>query len=172
MVFQDRSLEEMATYYPITAEELENINGVSKGKVLRYGKEFLKLIEDYVEENDIERASDMVLKSVANKSKGKIDIIKFIDKKIPLIMIGKNMDLKQEDLLCEIEKIIDSGTKLNIDYHIDQILDPDQQEEIFDYFMKAESESLSAALKELGTDEYTEEEIRYVRVQFMSKVAL
>lgn len=87
-------------------------------------------------------------------------------------MIGKNMDLKQEDLLCEIEKIIDSGTKLNIDYHIDQILDPDQQEEIFDYFMKAESESLGAALKELGTDEYTEEEIRYVRVQFMSKVAL
>ena len=172
VVFQDRSLEEMATYYPITPEELENINGVSKGKVLRYGKEFLKLIEDYVEENDIERASDMVLKSVANKSKGKIDIIKFIDKKIPLIMIGKNMDLKQEDLLCEIEKIIDSGTKLNIDYHIDQILDPDQQEEIFDYFMKAESESLSAALKELGTDEYTEEEIRYVRVQFMSKVAL
>lgn len=172
VVFQDRSLEEMATYYPITPEELENINGVSKGKVMRYGKDFLKLIEDYVEENDIERASDMVLKSVANKSKGKIDIIKFIDKKIPLAMISKNMDLKQESLLCEIEKIIDSGTKLNIDYHIDQILDPDQQEEIFNYFMTAENESIVAAFKELGSDEYTEEEIRYVRIQFMSKVAL
>ncbi|MBL7787512.1 MAG: DNA helicase RecQ [Chitinophagales bacterium] len=171
VVFQDRSLEEMATFYPITLEELENINGVSKGKAEKFGKEFIKLITDYVEQNEIERAMDLVMKSVANKSKAKIEIIKQIDKKIPLATIGKNLDLKPNELLAELEKIVDAGTKLNIDYHINNILDRDEQEEIFEYLMTAETDSVSDAARELGTDIYDEDDIRYVRIQFMSKMA-
>ena len=171
VVFQERSLEEMATYYPISIEEMENITGVSKGKAIKYGREFIQLIKTYVEENEVERAADFVMKSVGTKSKSKIYIIQNIDKKIPLETIAKNLDLKLHELMAEMEKIVDSGTRLNIDYYINNQLDEDQQSEIFDYFMTANSDSAIDALKELGADEYSEEEIRWVRIQLMSTMA-
>jgi len=171
VVFQDPSLEDMATQYPIDLKEFANITGVSKGKATRYGKKFAELIKKYVEENDIERPEDFVVKSVVSKSKLKVYIITNIDKKIPLPTIADNKNLSLKDLYTEIETIVSSGTKVNIDYYINEVLDEWQQEEIYDYFREAESDSLEDALAELGSDEFELEDIQVMRVKFMSEMA-
>jgi ATP-dependent DNA helicase RecQ len=168
VIFQDPSLADMALQYPITIDELKNIQGVGEGKAKRYGKEFVELIKDYVEENEIERPQDMVVKSVANKSKIKVSIIQSIDRKLSLDDIADSLGLEMKDLITEIETIVNSGTKLNINYYLDEILDEEHQEEIFEYFREAEDDSIDAALKELGEDEYSEDDIRLMRVLFMS----
>ncbi len=171
VIFQDNSLEDMAIQYPINMEELQNIVGVGAGKAQRYGKEFLELIKSYVEEKEIVRPQDMVVKSVVNKSGMKVYIIQAIDRKMSLDDICEAKNLEMSDLLNEIEAIVNSGTKLNIDYYINEILDEEHQEEIFQYFKEeAQTESLEDALKSLGDDEYTEEEIRLMRVKFMSEL--
>ncbi|MBN1118802.1 MAG: DNA helicase RecQ [Bacteroidales bacterium] len=171
VVFQDPSLEDMATQYPVNNEELQNISGVGAGKAMRYGKEFTDLIKRYVEENDIMRPQDMVVKSVVNKSGIKVFIIQSIDRMMPFEDIASAKGLDMSDLLDEVEAIVNSGTKLNIDYYIDQVLDEDHQEEIYEYFMKeAETESIDEALEELGEDEYSIEEIRLMRIKFLSEL--
>lgn len=167
VVFQDRSLEEMATYYPTKMTELEQMTGVSKGKALKYGKDFVEMINEYVEQNDIERASDFIMKSTGARSKDKIYLIQNIDKKIPLESIAKYLEMLMDELFTEIEKIIDSGTKLNIDYYIKQHLDSDQQEEILSYYKSTESDSLADAYRYFD-EEYSEEELRAVRIKFIS----
>ncbi|MGB1241034.1 MAG: DNA helicase RecQ [Chitinophagales bacterium] len=171
VIFQDRSLEEMATYYPITKTELENITGVSRGKAAKYGREFLKLISKYVEENEIDRANDFVVKTTGSKSKDKIYIIQNIDKRISLDTIATHLKINMEQLLTEIEKMVDAGTKLDLKYHINNVLDEYQQEELFDYFMETESPSVKDAMTELDDDDYTEEDIRLMYIQFMAKMA-
>ncbi len=171
VVFQDPSLEDMATQYPIKIEEFANITGVSKGKATRYGLKFASLIKKYVEDNDIERAEDFVVKSVVNKSGLKVYIITNIDKKIPLPTIADNKNLEMKDLLLEIETIVSSGTKVNIDYYINEVLDEWQQQEIYDYFKEAETDSLDDALAELGTEDFELEDIQLIRVKFMSEMA-
>jgi ATP-dependent DNA helicase RecQ len=171
VIFQDPSLEDMAIQYPITLEELQNITGVGAGKAKRYGKEFMELIKSYVEEKEIIRPQDMVVKSVINKSGLKVYIIQSIDRKLDLEDIASAKNLDMSNLLDEIEAIVNSGTRLNLDYYINNILDEDHQQEIFDYFREeAETESLEAALKELGEDNYTEEEIRLMRIKFFSEM--
>lgn len=171
VIFQDNSLEDMAIQYPINMEELQNIVGVGAGKAQRYGKEFIELIKRYVEEKEIDRPQDMVVKSVVNKSGMKVYIIQAIDRKMSLDDICEAKNLEMPDLLNEIEAIVNSGTKLNLDYYIDEILDEEHQEEVFQYFKEeAQTESVEEALKNLGDDEYTEEEIRLMRVKFMSEL--
>jgi ATP-dependent DNA helicase RecQ len=171
VIFQDNSLEDMAIQYPINMEELQNIVGVGAGKAQRYGKEFIELIKSYVEEKEIIRPQDMVVKSVVNKSGMKVYIIQAIDRKMSLDDICEAKNLEMSDLLTEIEAIVNSGTKLNIDYYINEILDEEHQDEIFQYFKEeAQSESVEEALKNLGDDEYSEEEIRLMRVKFMSEL--
>ena len=169
VIFQDPSLEAMATTYPITLEELQNIPGVGEGKAKRYGEEFLKVIKTYVEENEIERPEDLRVRSVANKSKRKIAIIQAIDRKIDLEEVAISTGLDFDQLLDEIESIVNSGNKINISYFIDDKLDEDEQEEIFDYFKQAESGSLDDAYREL-CPAYNEEEIRLVRIKFLSEL--
>jgi len=171
VIFQDPSLEEMATLYPTTAEELSHINGVGMGKVAKFGKPFLELITKYVEENDIVTASDVVVKSSVNKSKIKIFIIQQIDRKIELEEIAEAKDLTIQDIIEEIEHICYSGTKLNLDYYIDQVMDKDRQSEIFEYFMNAENDGIPLALKQLGDTDFSEEELRLMRIKFLSEVA-
>jgi len=171
VVFQDPSLEDMATQYPINLKEFANITGVSKGKATRYGEKFADLIKDYVEENEIERPEDFVVKSVVNKSGLKVYIITNIDKKIPLPTIANNKNLSMKDLYTEIETIVSSGTKVNIDYYINEVLDEWQQEEIYDYFREAETDSLEDALAELDAEDFELEDIQLVRVKFMSEMA-
>jgi ATP-dependent DNA helicase RecQ len=171
VIFQDPSLEDMAIQYPISVEELQNIAGVGAGKAIRYGKEFAELIKAYVEEKDIIRPQDMVVKSVVNKSGIKVHIIQSIDRKMNLEDIAASKNLSLHDLITEIEAIVNSGTKLNIDYYINEILDEDHQQEIYDYFREAETESIQDALNELGSDEYNEDEIRLMRIKFMSEMA-
>ncbi len=171
VIFQDPSLEDMAIQYPITTEELQNITGVGAGKAKRYGKEFVELIKTYVDEKEIIRPQDMVVKSVVNKSGLKVYIIQSIDRKMDLEDIASAKNLEMGNLLDEIEAIVNSGTRLNLDYYINCILDEEHQQEIFDYFREeAETESLEAALKELGEDNYTEEEIRLMRIKFISEM--
>lgn len=170
VVFQDPSLEEMATTYPTTKEELAQINGVGLGKVTKFGKPFLDMINKYVEENDIVTASDVVVKSSVNKSKVKIYIIQQIDRKVDLEAIAESKDLALEEVIEEIEHICYSGTKLNLDYYINQILDTEKQEEIYEYFMSAKTDSINDALNELG-DEVSEEELRLMRIKFLSEFA-
>ena len=170
VIFQDPSLADMALQYPITLEELKYIQGVGEGKARRYGKEFVELISAYVEENEIDRPQDMVVKSVANKSKMKVGIIQSIDRKISLDDIADSKGIDLKELISEIEAIINSGTKINIDYYIDEILDEEHQEEIFEYFREAEDDSIDAALKELGEDDYSEDDIRLVRIKFLSEM--
>lgn len=169
VIFQDPSLEQMATTYPVTMDELQNITGVGQGKAKRFGEEFLEVIRTHVEENEIERPEDLRVRMVPNKSKQKIAIIQGIDRKIPLDELAKSKDLSFEELLVEIEAIVYSGTKLNINYYIDTEIDDDIQEEIYDYF-KNESENgdVNQAIKELGND-YSENEIRLVRIKFLSE---
>jgi len=171
VIFQDASLNDMATQYPITADEMANIAGVSKGKAIKYGRSFLEFIKEYVEENDIERPNEIVTKQVAQKSKRKVFIIQNIDKQIPLITIASNLQIDMEELMEEMESIVASGTKININYFINDNLDEEQQEEIFDYFMEAESDDIRMALDELDDDEYTGEDIRLMRLKFMSDLA-
>lgn len=169
VIFQDPSLEAMATTYPITMEELQNITGVGAGKAKRYGQEFIDLIRRHVEENEIERPEDMRVRTVANKSKLKVEIIKQIDLKVALddIAVSKGMDF--DELLSEIESIVYSGFKLNINYFIDDQMDDDRAEDIYEYFKESETDSLEDAIEELG-DDYSEEEIRLIRIKFISEM--
>jgi ATP-dependent DNA helicase RecQ len=171
VIFQDPSLEEMATTYPTTKEEMAQVNGVGMGKVNKFGDEFLEVIQKYVEDNDIETASDVVVKSSVNKSKTKISIIQQIDRKIDLEEIAESVRLSFEDLLTEIENICYSGTKLNLNYYIDQVLDPHKQDEIHDYFMNADTDRLEEALNHDSISDYSEEEIRLMRIKFISEYA-
>ena len=169
VIFQEVSLEEMAIQYPITMEEMCNITGVGHGKAQKFGKPFIDLIERYVEENEIERPSDMVVKSIVNKSGLKVYIIQSIDRKLPLEDVASAKGLKLSDLITEIESIVSSGTKVNITYYLNDILDDDKQQEALEYFKESNSDSVQEALSELGEDEYTEEEIRLMRIKFMSE---
>ena len=168
VIFQDPSLEDMCTNYPITIEELANIQGVGAGKAQKYGKEFIEVIKQYVEDNEIERAQDMVVKTVANKSKFKVYIIQNIDRKIDLEDIASALSLSFDEIIKEMEAIVFSGTKLNIDYYLNQILDEEQQEEIMDYFMEASSDNISEAFDEFEGD-YAEEDLRLMRLKLHSK---
>jgi ATP-dependent DNA helicase RecQ len=170
VIFQDPSLEDMAIQYPISVDELLQITGVGIGKAQKYGEPFLELIAQYVEENDIIRPNDMVVKSVINKSGLKVYIIHNIDRKLGLEDIATAKNLTISELLTEIERIVSSGTKLDIKYYIDEYVDEYHQEEIYDYFHEADSDSVEDALATLGEDEYTEEEIRLMRIKFMSEV--
>ena len=169
VIFQDPSLEAMATTYPVTIEELQNIPGVGAGKAKRYGQEFIDLIKRHVEENEIERPEDLRVRTVANKSKLKVSIIQSIDMKVALddIAISKGIDF--DELLTEIEAIVNSGTKLDIDYFIESVMDDDRAEDIYEYFRESESDSIDDAIDELG-DDYSEEEIRLVRIKFISEM--
>ena len=171
VIFSDPSLEDMSIMYPVTIDELKNCQGVGEGKARKFGKEFLSLISKYVEENDIVRPDDFVVKSIVNKSANKVYIIQNIDRKMPLDDIASAKGLEMEELMDEIEGIVFSGTKLNLDYYIEQTLDEDIIEEIYDYFMdEAESDSLEDAMKDLSSD-YDEMEVRLVRVKFLCEVA-
>ena len=170
VIFQDPSLEAMATTYPVTVDELQNIPGVGAGKAKRYGDEFTKLIKQHVVENEIDRPEDLRVRTVANKSKLKVSIIQSIDRKIALDDIAVSKGLEFTDLLDEVEAIVYSGTKINIDYFLDEIMDEDHVDDIFDYFKEAESDDLNEAINELGSD-YPEEEIRLVRIKFLSELA-
>lgn len=169
VIFQDVSLEAMATTYPITIEELQNIQGVGAGKAKRYGEEFIKVIKTHVEENEIDRPEDLRVRTVANKSKLKISIIQGIDRKIALDELAESKGLDFNELLDEVEAIVYSGTKINIDYFLDEVMDEDHLEDMFAYFKESESDDLEAAIEELG-GEYTEEEIRLVRIKFLSEM--
>ena len=169
VIFQDPSLEAMATTYPITVEELQNIPGVGVGKAKRYGEDFVNVIKAHVEENEIERPEDLRVRSVANKSKLKIYIIQGIDRKIPLDALAESKGLEFGELLDEIEAIVYSGTKISIDYYINEVMDDDRQEDIFDYFKESESDDINEAIDELG-NEYSEEEIRLIRIKFLSEM--
>ena len=170
VIFQDPSLEAMATTYPITMDELQNIPGVGAGKAKRYGDEFIKVIKEYVKENDIIRPEDLRVRTVANKSKLKVSIIQAIDRKIALDDIALSKGLDISELLDEIEAIVYSGTKINIDYFLDDVMDPDRIDEIFEYFKSAETDSIDDALDKLGIDDFSETEIRLVRIKFLSEV--
>jgi ATP-dependent DNA helicase RecQ len=171
VIFQDPSLEEMATTYPTTKEDLAQVNGVGMGKVNKFGDAFLTLIQNYIDENDIETATEIVIKSSVNKSKTKILIIQQIDKKVDLEEIAETANLSFNELLNEIENISYSGTKLNLNYYIDQIIDKHKQDDIHDYFMNADTDSLEAALNDDSMASYSEEDIRLIRIQFMSEYA-
>ena len=172
VIFQDPSLEDMSVQYPVTLEEMQNISGVGVGKARKFGEEFVKLIKAYVEEKEIIRPQDMVVKSVGNKSGNKIFIIQSIDRKMDFEDIARARDLDFDELLTEIEAIVNSGTRLDISYYIDQFMDEDKAEDIYLYFKEdAESDSLDAAIEELGGD-YTEEEIRLVRIRFICEQGL
>jgi ATP-dependent DNA helicase RecQ len=167
VIFLESSLEDMATMYPTTMPELEKISGVSKGKALRYGRQFIDLIAKYVEENDITRPDDFVMKSVVNKSSNKIFIIQNVDKKIPLETIAKNKDLRIDELLEEMETIVGSGTKLNLDYAIEDMVDEYEQEEIIDYFKGCQTSSLQVAQEELADSNYNWEQLKLMRIKFL-----
>ena len=171
VIFGDPSLEDMSIMYPVTIDELKNCQGVGEGKARKFGKEFLSLIAKYVEENDIERPDDFVMKSIVNKSVNKVYIIQSIDRKLPLEDIASSKGLDMEELMDEIEAIVYSGTKLNLDYYIEQTLDDDVVEEIYDYFKEeAESDALESVMEDLG-DDYDEMEVRLVRIKFLCEVA-
>lgn len=169
VIFQDPSLEAMATTYPITIEELQNIPGVGAGKAKRYGEEFVKVIKAHVEENEIERPEDLRVRTVANKSKLKVSIIQAIDRKIALDELAESKGLEFGELLDEIEAIVYSGTKINIDYFLHEIMDDEHIDDIFDYFKESESDSLEDAIEEFGM-EYSEGEIRLIRIKFLSEM--
>ena len=170
VIFQDPSLEDMALKYPITIEELYNIHGVGEGKAKRYGKDFVKLIKQYVDDNEIERMEDMVIKSTGLNSSLKLYIIQNIDRKLPLDDISSAKGMDMADFIRELEAIVFSGTKLNIDYWIDELFDEDQQEEIHDYFMESESDDIESAIEEFD-GEYDDQELRLYRLKFISEVA-
>ena len=166
VIFQNRSLEAMATTYPITIEELQNMPGVGAGKAKRYGKDFVELIKKHVDENEIERPEDLRVRTVPNKSKLKVSIVQGIDRKVALDDLAESKGLEFDELLAEIEAIVYSGTKINIDYFLNEVLDPDILDDIYAYFQEAEKDSIDDAVEELS--EYEEEEIRLVRIKFLS----
>ena len=170
VIFFDASLEQMATMYPITLQELQNIQGVGAGKAKRYGQAFCDLIRKHCEENGIVRPEDFRVKTVAKKSMLKVKIIQSIDRQIALDDIATAQGLEFDELLDEIEAIVYSGTKLNIDYFLEDVMDDDRVDEIFDYFMDSETDDLDTAIEELGGD-YSEEDIRLVRIKFLSEMA-
>ena len=169
VIFQPATLEAMATTYPITLEELQNMPGVGPGKAKRYGKEFIELIKKHVEENEIERPEDLRVKTVANKSKLKVSIVQAIDRKVALDDLAESKGIDFDELLSEVEAIIYAGTKINIDYFLNEIMDPDTIEEIYSYFKQAETDDLEMAVENLP--DYTEPEIRLVRIKFFSDMA-
>ncbi|NNC45894.1 MAG: ATP-dependent DNA helicase RecQ, partial [Winogradskyella sp.] len=170
VIFQDPSLEDMALKYPIDINELSNVHGVGESKAKKYGKDFVELIASYVEENDIIRPDDLVVKSTGTNSAIKLYIIQNVDRKLPLDDIASSKGISMDDFIKEMEAIVFSGTKLNIDYWLNDILDEDQQEEIHDYFMESETDKISEALEEFDGD-YEEEELRLYRIKFISEVA-
>ena len=171
VIFSDPSLDDMAITYPMSYDELKNCQGVGEGKARKFGKEFIEMIAKYVEENEIERPDDFVMKSIVNKSVNKVFIIQSVDRKRPLDDIASSKGMDMEELLDEMETIVFSGTKLNIDYYIEQTLDDDVIEEIYDYFKEeAQSDSLADAMNDLGSD-YDEMEVRLVRIKFLCEVA-
>ena len=170
VLFQDPSLEAMATTYPITMEELQNIPGVGAGKAKRYGEEFLKIIKEYVKENEIIRPEDLRVRTVPKKSQLKVSIIQAIDRKVALDDIALSKGLDMDEMLDEVEAIVYSGTKININYFLDEVMDPDKVEEIFDYFSTAKTDKVNVALDELGEDDFSETEVRLVRIKFLSEV--
>ncbi|MFM2018332.1 MAG: helicase RecQ [Bacteroidota bacterium] len=169
VVFQETSLEEMAIQYPVNIQELTKINGVGPGKAQKFGKPFVDMIAKYVEENEIERPQDLVVKSIVNKSGLKVHIIQSIDRKLDLVDVAEAKGLKIDDIIAELESIVHSGTRVNINYYIDEVMDEEKQEEIEDYFREADSDSLEAAIDELGEEDYSAEEIRLVRIKFISE---
>ncbi len=172
VIFLESSLEDMATQYPTTLEQLEKISGVSKGKAQRYGQQFVELIASYVEEHDIVKPDDFVMKSVVNKSGDKVFIIQQVDKKVSLDTIAKNRDMKMEQLLEAMETIVASGTKLNLRYAIDQMVDEDDQEEIMDYFKSCETSSLDVAREELSDLDLEWEQLKIMRIRFLSEFGM
>ena len=170
VIFQDASLEQMATDYPITLEELQQIQGVGAGKAKRYGPKFVELIKAHCEENHIERPEEMRVRTVAKKSMLKIKIIQSIDLQVALDDIANALGLDFDEMLDELEAIVYSGTKINIDYFLEDVMDEDHVDEIYDYFLDSESDGLKLAMEELG-DQYTKEELRLVRLKFISDLA-
>lgn len=168
VIFQDTSLESMATSYPITTEELQNMPGVGAGKAKRYGDEFLRVIKEYVEENDIIRPEDLRIRSTAKNSARKISIIQAIDRRVDLDDLAERLGMSMDEMLSEIESIVYSGTRLNIKYFIDEVVDPDEEEDIYNYFRHAENDNIKQAMETLGEDDYDEINVRLVRVQFHS----
>jgi ATP-dependent DNA helicase RecQ len=168
VIFLEGTLEDMATMYPTTIEELEKCQGVSKGKAIRYGKKFIEVIAQYVEENEIERPDDFIVKGVVNRNNNKIFIIQNVDKKIPLETISKNKGLRMDELLEEMETIVASGTKLNLDYAIDELVDEYEQEEIIDYFKSCDTSSLQVAQEELADSNFAWEQLKIMRIKFLS----
>jgi len=171
VVFQDPSLEEMATTFPCSLDDLQKINGVGHGKALKFGDEFVEVISQYVEENDIITAFDVTVKSTVNKSKNKVFIITQIDKKLDLDEIADAKGLSMNELLTDIENIVASGTKLNLDYYINQVLDHDRQDDLHDYFLNAETDEVEVALDDEDNEDYSEEDIRLMRIKFLSEYA-
>lgn len=171
VIFQDISLEQMATMYPVTLEELQNVQGVGTGKAHRYGKAFVDLIKNYCTENEIERPEDLRVRTVAKKSKLKIKIIHDIDLQVPLDDIANNLNIDFDELLSEIEAIVYSGTKIDIDYFLDETLDDDIIDGIYEYFRESETDDLNTAIEELGSEDYSEFEIRLIRIKFISEMA-
>ena len=171
VIFLENSLKDMATNYPTTLEQLEKIQGVSKGKAMKYGRKFVKLIEQYVDENDIEKPDDFVMKSVVNKSGMKVYIILNIDKKIPLETIAKNKGLSLQELLTEMDSIVASGTKLNLDYCLEQEVDEEEQEDIFDYFRNSDDDNIEEAYEEFSDTDISFETLQMMRIKFMSEYA-
>jgi len=170
VIFQDPSLEEMCTHYPVSLDELKQIQGVGAGKAMKFGASFVELIKKYVEENEIDRPQDLIVKGTANKSALKVSIIQNIDRKIGLDDIASSKGISYEDLLKEVESIVNSGTKLNIGYFVDEMIDQDRQDEVYDYFKSAEVDSIDTALGELGEEDYTYEDIQLMRIKFMSEL--
>jgi ATP-dependent DNA helicase RecQ len=170
VIFQEPSLKDMCFQYPITMDELTNIQGVGNGKATRYGAPFLALIQNYVDENEVERPQDMVVKSIINKSGLKVQLIQNIDRKLPLEDIGAAQGKSLDEVIEEIEAIVSSGTRVNINYYINDLLDPENQEEIYDYFSEAQTDDVKEAYKEFDGD-YSEEELRLMRIKFMSEMA-
>ena len=170
VIFQDPSLEDMTIQYPITMDELTQIVGVGQGKAQKFGQPFLDLIKEYVEENEITRPNDMVIKSSVNRSALKISIIQNIDRKIPLEDIAHSKNMGFDELLTEIESIVASGTRLDINYYIEDNIDEYHQEDIMEYFREADSDTIEDAMEALGENEYVEEEVRLMRIKFFSEV--
>ncbi|UIR57965.1 DNA helicase RecQ [Sphingobacterium sp. SRCM116780] len=170
VIFQDPSLDEMCTHYPVSLDELKQIQGVGNGKAVKFGAQFVELIKNYVEENDIDRPVDLVIKGTANKSALKVAIIQNIDRKIGLDDIAAAKGISYEELLKEVETIVNAGTKLNIGYFVDEMIDQDRQDEVYDYFKQADSDSINEALKDLDGDDYSYEDIQLMRIKFMSEL--
>ena len=170
VIFQEPSLEDMALKYPITIEELSNVHGVGEGKANKYGKNFVALIKKYVDQNEIERPDDLVVKSTGSNSSNKLYIIQNVDRKLPLTDIADSKGLPMEELIKQMEAIVYSGTKLDISYWVDEMLDEDQQEEIHEYFLESETDKIDDAMQEFD-GEYDDEELRVYRIKFISEVA-